>query len=272
MAKNRPPAFQYYPRDTLMNPLVAVMSLEEFGAYWKLVSYVWLEGSLPSDEKQLAKLLRVTPKKFGKLWLAMEKLFKIEGDKLIHPELDEYRQKQEEWREKSAEGGRKSAQVRSKGSSKLVQSNNEPNTNQSSTLHTASASSSSLAPSSSHTTPPAANGVCARSKYTYKQCLAYAENLVTSGITNPGGYATTIHRSGEADSEIEIFLHPEKAPKPRQFNPECLKCFGVGREIVNGKGARPCPDCNPDAFNKYMRAVSAYDVQDASQPDNSSQS
>lgn len=269
MAKKGSPAFQYYPRDILANPVIAVMSLEEFGAYWKLVSFIWLEGSLLYDGKKIAKLLHVTPKKFGKLWPAMESLFKIEGDKITHPELDEIRRQQKEWREKSAEGGRKSAQVRSKGRSRVVQSNNEPNTNQSSTLHTSSASSPSLTSSSSHTAPPASNGVSVRSKYTYDQCLAYAKSLVPAGIQNPGGYATTIFRSGEADSEIEIFLHPEKAPKPRQFDRGCSKCFGTGTESVNGNGARPCPDCRPEAFDKYMRAVSAYGVQDASQPDNS---
>ena len=235
-----------------MNPLIAIMSLEEFGAYWKLVSYVWLEGSLPNDEKQLAKLLRVTPKKFGKLWSAMEKLFKIEGDKLTHPELDETRKRQMEWREKSAEGGRKSARVRSKGSLTLVQSNDEPNANQNSTLHTASASSSS--PASSHTTPPAANGVSVGSKYTFEQCLAFAENRVAEGVKNPGGYATSIYRSGQADSAIEIFLHPEKAPKPRKADPNCAKCFGSGMETDSDKGARPCPNCRPDAFDRHIRA------------------
>lgn len=272
MAKSKSPAFQYYPRDILADSQIALMTLEEFGAYWKLVSFRWLERSLPHDEKRLAKLLGITPNKFKKLWPAMESFFKIEGDQITHPELDGFRRNQEEWREKSAEGGRKSARMRSKGGLKVVQSNDEPNANQSSTLHTASASASSPASSSSHITPPAVNDVCERSKYSYEECFAYAKNLVTSGINNPGGYATTIHRSGEADSEIEIFLHPEKATKPRQFNPDCLKCFGVGTQIVDGKGARPCPDCNPDAFERYMRAASAYEVRDASQPDNSPQS
>jgi uncharacterized protein YdaU (DUF1376 family) len=256
MAKSKSPAFQYYPRDTLMNPLVAIMSLEEFGAYWKLVSFIWLECSLLHDEKQLAKLLGVTPKKFKKLWPAMEKLFKIEGDKLTHPELDEIRQIQEEWRKKSSEGGRKSAQVRSKGSLKLVQSDDEPNANQNSTLHTASASSASPASSSSHTTSPAANGVSVRSNYSFKECLAFAQNRVPTGIKNPAGYATAIYRSGEADSEIEEFLYPEKAPKPRKADPNCAKCFGSGMESVSDKGARPCPNCRPDAFDRHIQAES----------------
>ncbi|HJR06631.1 MAG TPA: DUF1376 domain-containing protein [Pyrinomonadaceae bacterium] len=122
MNKYKAPAFQYYPRDVLMDPRVAAMTLEEFGAYWTLMSYIWLEGSLPLDEKNLARILRVTPDEFRALWPALEKLFRVKGDKITSPELDEQRLKQSEWRTKSAEGGRKSGEVRRlKGGSQMVQ-------------------------------------------------------------------------------------------------------------------------------------------------------
>ena len=50
------------------------------------------------------------------------------------------------------------------------------------------------------------SGVRVGSRFTLEECRRYAESLRAEGIQNPGGYATTIHRSGEADERIEAFL------------------------------------------------------------------
>lgn len=54
------------------------------------------------------------------------------------------------------------------------------------------------------------------SKFSLEECRAYADSLKPQGITNPGGYATTIHRSGEADEQVGIFLRQRgaKSEKP----------------------------------------------------------
>jgi hypothetical protein len=44
------------------------------------------------------------------------------------------------------------------------------------------------------------------SKFSLEECRRFAENLRGEGIQNPGGYATAIHRSGEADERVEAFL------------------------------------------------------------------
>jgi hypothetical protein len=44
------------------------------------------------------------------------------------------------------------------------------------------------------------------SRYTLEECRRFAESLRAEGIQNPGGYATAIHRSGEADDRVEAFL------------------------------------------------------------------
>ncbi len=44
------------------------------------------------------------------------------------------------------------------------------------------------------------------SRFTLEECRRFAESLRAEGIQNPGGYATAIHRSGEADDRIEAFL------------------------------------------------------------------
>ena len=81
------------------------------------------------------------------------------------------------------------------------------------------------------TQEPAA-GVRVGSKFTIEECRRYAEHLRSTGqgINNPGGYATTIHRTGEADLLIERFLHPE-APDP-----------------ASNLDTRQCPDCNGSGF------------------------
>jgi hypothetical protein len=44
------------------------------------------------------------------------------------------------------------------------------------------------------------------SRFTLDECRRFADSLRGEGIQNPGGYATSIHRSGEADDRIEAFL------------------------------------------------------------------
>lgn len=49
------------------------------------------------------------------------------------------------------------------------------------------------------------------SRFTLEECRRFAESLRGEGIQNPGGYATTIHRSGEVDDRIEAFLNRHEA-------------------------------------------------------------
>jgi hypothetical protein len=50
------------------------------------------------------------------------------------------------------------------------------------------------------------SGVRAGSRFSLEECRSFAESLRAEGIQNPGGYATSIHRSGEADDRVEAFL------------------------------------------------------------------
>lgn len=78
-----------------------------------------------------------------------------------------------------------------------------------------------------HTEPSVGVG----SKFTIEECRKYARHLQSTGqgINNPGGYATTIHRTGEADMLIESFLRPE-APSPASNLDisQCPDCHGSG--------------------------------------------
>ena len=85
-------------------------------------------------------------------------------------------------------------------------------------------------------------GVRAGSKFSIEECRRYAEHLRSTGqgINNPGGYATTIHRTGEADELIERFLHP--GPAQRADASACPDCQGSGFYYPEGTagGVRKC--------------------------------
>jgi hypothetical protein len=74
-------------------------------------------------------------------------------------------------------------------------------------------------------------GVRVGSKFTIEECRKFAKHLQTTGqgINNPGGYATTIHRTGEADMLIESFLHPDATiPTSNLDTSQCPDCHGSG--------------------------------------------
>ena len=77
-------------------------------------------------------------------------------------------------------------------------------------------------------------GVGVGSKFTIEECRRYAKHLQSTGqgINNPGGYATTVHRTGEADMLIESFLHAETADTASSPDTsQCLDCKGTGFSI-----------------------------------------
>lgn len=78
-------------------------------------------------------------------------------------------------------------------------------------------------------------GVRVGSKFTIEECRRYAKHLQETGqgITNPGGYATTIHRTGEADALIESFLNPAQSTQIDAS--ECPDCKGSGFYYPNGQ-------------------------------------
>lgn len=121
------PSFQFYPDTWLASQRVTLLTLEEEGAYIRLLGFCWLSGTIPACPEQCAKLVGK-----GCSTTVAEKVLKMftpvaNSDRMIHDRLELERQKQAEWREKSAIGGRKSGVIRSeqslKGGSRVVQPN-----------------------------------------------------------------------------------------------------------------------------------------------------
>lgn len=89
----------------------------------------------------------------------------------------------------------------------------------------------------------APRGVGVGSKFSLEECLRYAEHLhrTGQGITNPGGFAMSVYRSGIADQLIEEFLRPVKEKRPTDIS-LCPDCKGSGVYYPEGfeKGVAKC--------------------------------
>ena len=61
------PYFPFYPADFLLDGKCAIMTLEQVGAYIKLLCYQWREGNIPSSPEQIATLLGVDSQALARL-------------------------------------------------------------------------------------------------------------------------------------------------------------------------------------------------------------
>ncbi|MGA9770117.1 MAG: hypothetical protein WBV94_13840 [Blastocatellia bacterium] len=94
---------------------------------------------------------------------------------------------------------------------------------------------------------------CVGSRFSIQECRRYAESLkATGGIINPGGYATVIFRSGEADGMIEEFLNPSRAPDVNQ----CPDCRGMGVYYPLGIGIGAAARCKHEKLTRPAEGAS----------------
>jgi len=155
-----------------------MLTLEEEGAYIRLLAFCWQHGSIPSDPESVARLIG----KGASIALATAVLTMFQPssdrpDRLNHDRLDKEREKQSEWRRKSSAGGKKSSEqkaVRQResinpvdfkgGSTTLQPPLNHPSNHSSTTLqppYQPNANSLSLSLSSSlNTNTPPTHPVC----------------------------------------------------------------------------------------------------------------
>ncbi len=103
---NKPPAYQHYAKEWLVD--TAHLSLEEQGAYLRLLDHQWVNGVLPTDERDRAKLLSLTLSAFRRIWRRIGGFFP--GG--LNPALEEIRQEQQKYRESLAASGRLGAERR----------------------------------------------------------------------------------------------------------------------------------------------------------------
>lgn len=95
------PAFQFYAKDFLASAKVQRMSLAQIGAYIKLLALAWLDDGLPTEPKDLARMLGVTVAAFRALWGgALGECFEVVDGRYRNLKLEDVRQQQADYRAK----------------------------------------------------------------------------------------------------------------------------------------------------------------------------
>lgn len=91
MAKDKAPAYQWYPKDYDTDEAVKLMTYEQEGIYRRLLDHQALHGSIPADVRQIALLVpKVSPARFMKLWPAFSEKFPIvDGGRRLNVKLDQ---------------------------------------------------------------------------------------------------------------------------------------------------------------------------------------
>ena len=119
----KPPAFQMYAADFDMD--TNTWTNEEVGLYLRLLLSQWVNGPLVDDPVKLAKVGRISHKKFTNLFQNISHKFVRNGDgKLQNERLESEREKQRKYRESQSNAGKRGARKRWKTDSKP---NGDPN-------------------------------------------------------------------------------------------------------------------------------------------------
>lgn len=113
MSAVKAPAFQFYPKDWIADAKVCELSLEEEGAYIRLLSHCWLEGSIPADPERCARIIGKGCS--NELATTVQRMFNesaTDSSRLVHKRLESERNKQQLRREQASEAGKKSGEKR----------------------------------------------------------------------------------------------------------------------------------------------------------------
>ena len=112
MPKNDPPAFQLYAADFYMD--TTAWSATQVGIYFRLLMHEWVNGSIPNDEKRLARIGGIDPGNFKKAWVQdISKKFTSNGEgDLVNRRLEAEREKQRNYYESQRKAGYKGAKRR----------------------------------------------------------------------------------------------------------------------------------------------------------------
>lgn len=102
----KPPSYAHYAKEWLVD--TGHLTLEEQGAFQRLLDNQWVNGRLPEPERDRAGMLSVTIVTFRRLWRRIGHYFP-DG---LNKRLEEIRAEQLEYRAQRSEAGRRSAAAR----------------------------------------------------------------------------------------------------------------------------------------------------------------
>jgi len=138
---NRPPAFQFFPKDWL-DFKVQRMSLAAQGAYMKLLCFMWKDSknqfSIIDNNDLLARAIGTTVEQWLELrqeiQQSCEPILEEKDGRLLSARLKEEVTKQRKYRKRQSEKGKQSAQQRLNRSSTTVEPMHQPEDHSSSSL------------------------------------------------------------------------------------------------------------------------------------------
>jgi len=108
---SKSPAFRLYAADFDMD--TNTWTNEELGIYLRLLLSQWVNGPLPNCPKKLAKISRITPKKFQKVFPNIEHKFQENGhNTIVNKRMEKERQKQANYIKTQKKAGQKGAERR----------------------------------------------------------------------------------------------------------------------------------------------------------------
>lgn len=110
MAPQKSPAFQFYAKDFQTG--TATMSLQEVGAYIRLLAHQWDSGSVPAEPKERARILGCAKAQEVSLWKVVCKKFALVDGVYVNERLEDERKKQAEYRRRQSDKGKASAAAR----------------------------------------------------------------------------------------------------------------------------------------------------------------
>lgn len=174
------PAFQFFPKEFLSSSKVCRMANAEVGIYVKLLCHEWMDGSLPTDHRQLARMVGVPFRQFSRTWEGpLSECFVERNGRLVNPRLERARKEQIEYRRRQAEHGKKGG--RPKGSLSTEKANRKPEESSASASPPASAGFSQRRTAPLVTTEHRTHAACGR------VCVpAFLHNEFTRRRNHPG--------------------------------------------------------------------------------------
>ena len=104
------PYFPFYAANMMSSRSFRLMSLKERGLLITILMECWVNGSVPSDLSDMAKILGLTADEVKSSYKNLHSAFlHTEGEQIISKELEGYRQNYLDMREKQRLGGLKGA-------------------------------------------------------------------------------------------------------------------------------------------------------------------
>jgi len=115
MSQNRKaPAYQEYAAAILAQLPFRTITLQDRGLLWTMRMECWVNKQLPNNPNVIAKALGLPVDEVVTSLPAVMPFFRIEGDFIICPELEDYRMHIEKIRKKKSTGGQNSAAKKAK--------------------------------------------------------------------------------------------------------------------------------------------------------------